>query len=178
MLEKSNHTVMSKSPNKQHHLCFEARPLEGHAKAMDEGRIDPRYDPKVCSKILAEFGWDKDLAKKIWCFGPENTRPNMVVDMCKGVHHLNEIKDSIITAFQWATKEGALTEENLRGIAFEVCDVVLHVVANLKATNKRRQFHKEIERKGYGRKHLFLAATWVTCIANMVHLAQRNLCML
>ncbi len=36
---------------------------------------------------------DEDLAKKIWCFGPDTTEPNMGVDMCKGVQYLNEIKD-------------------------------------------------------------------------------------
>ncbi|VAH97592.1 unnamed protein product [Triticum turgidum subsp. durum] len=84
----------------------------------------------VMSKILSEeFGWDKDLAKKIWCFGPETTGPNMVVDMCKGVQYLNEIKDSVVAGFQWASKEGALCEENMRGICYEVCDVVLHTDA-------------------------------------------------
>ena len=30
--------------------------------------------PQVRSKILSEeFGWDKELAKKIWCFGPDTT---------------------------------------------------------------------------------------------------------
>jgi elongation factor 2 len=73
--------------------------------------------------LAEEFGWDKDLAKKIWCFGPETTGPNMVVDKYKGVQYLNEIKDSVVAAFQWANKEGALAEGNMRGIAFEVCDV-------------------------------------------------------
>jgi elongation factor 2 len=45
--------------------------------------------------------------------------------MCKGVQYLNEIKDSVVAGFQWASKEGALAEENKRGICFEVCDVVL-----------------------------------------------------
>ncbi|KAL6899126.1 hypothetical protein ACP4OV_005784 [Aristida adscensionis] len=131
VLEKSCRTVMSKSPNKHNRLYMEARPLEeGLAEAIDEGRIGPRDDPKVRSKILSEeFGWDKDLAKKIWCFGPETTGPNMVVDMCKGVQYLNEIKDSVVAGFQWASKEGALAEENMRGICFEVCDVVLHADA-------------------------------------------------
>ncbi|CAN6684291.1 unnamed protein product [Malus baccata var. baccata] len=131
VLEKSSRTVMSKSPNKHNRLYMEARPLEeGLPEAIDEGRIGPRDDPKIRSKILAEeFGWDKDLAKKIWCFGPETTGPNMVVDMCKGVQYLNEIKDSVIAGFQWASKEGALAEENMRGICFEVCDVVLHADA-------------------------------------------------
>jgi elongation factor 2 len=131
IFEKSCHTVMSKSPNKHNRLYMEARPMEeGLAEAIDEGRVGPRDDPKVRSKILSdEFGWDKDLAKKIWCFGPETTGPNMVVDMCKGVQYLYEIKDSVVAGFQWASKEGALAEENMRGICFEVCDVVLHVDA-------------------------------------------------
>ncbi|CAK9199324.1 unnamed protein product [Sphagnum troendelagicum] len=89
-------TEMSKSPTKHNHLYFEARPLEeGLAEAIDDGRSGPRDDPKVRSNVLAEeFGWDKDLTKKIWCFGPETTSPNMVVDMCKGVQYWNEIKDS------------------------------------------------------------------------------------
>nr|GLL17579.1 elongation factor 2 [Ipomoea trifida] len=131
VLEKSCRIVMSKSPNKHNRLYMEARPMEeGLAEAIDDGRIGPRDDPKVRSKILSEeFGWDKDLAKKIWCFGPETTGPNMVVDMCKGVQYLNEIKDSVVAGFQWASKEGALAEENMRGICFEVCDVVLHADA-------------------------------------------------
>ncbi len=44
----------------------------------------------------------------LWCFGPETTGPNTVVDMCKGVQYLNEIKDSMVGAFQWASKESAL----------------------------------------------------------------------
>jgi elongation factor 2 len=39
----------------------------------------------------------------------------------KAVQYLNEIKDSCVAAFQWATKEGALAEENMRGCQFEVC---------------------------------------------------------
>ncbi|KAM0944697.1 putative ribosomal protein S5 domain 2-type [Dioscorea sansibarensis] len=131
VLKKSCRTVMSKLPNKHNRLYVEARPMEdGLAEAIDEDRIGPRDDPKVRSKILAEeFGWDKDLAKKIWCFGPKTTGPNMAVDMCKGVQYLNKIKDSVVAGFQWASKEGALAEENMRAICFEICDVVLHADA-------------------------------------------------
>ena len=44
----------------------------------------------------------------------------MLVDMTKGVQYMNEIKDSCIAAFQWASKEGVMAEENMRGIVFEV----------------------------------------------------------
>ena len=53
----------------------QARPLEdGLAEAIDDGKVGPRDDPKLRSKILSEeFGWDKEIAKKIWCFGPDTT---------------------------------------------------------------------------------------------------------
>jgi elongation factor 2 len=68
-------------------------------------------------------------ARKIWCFGPDGTGPNIVVDCTKGVQYLNEIKDSVVAGFQWATKEGVLCEENMRGIRFNIHDVTLHADA-------------------------------------------------
>lgn len=50
-------------------------------------------------------------------------------DITKGVQYLNEIKDSVVAGFQWATKEGALCEENMRGVRFDVHDVTLHADA-------------------------------------------------
>jgi len=69
------------------------------------------------------------LKPKIWCFGPNTDGPNCVVDCTKAVQYLNEIKDSVIAAFQWVTKEGVLTSENMRGIRFNFLDVVLHTDA-------------------------------------------------
>lgn len=63
----------------------------------------------------------QDLAKKIWAFGPDTIGPNLFTDVSKGVQYLNEIKDSCVAAFQWASKEGVLCEENMRGVVFEVC---------------------------------------------------------
>ena len=88
---------------------------EGLAEAIDEGRIGPRDDPKTRGKILSEeFGWDKDQAKKIWCFGPDTTGPNLFTDVTKGVQYLNEIKDSCVAAFQWATKVRTSIEVSLK----------------------------------------------------------------
>jgi elongation factor 2 len=129
--DESDHTCMSKSPNKHNRLYFKANPLEDKLpEAIDEGTVSHKDDPKTRGRYLAEnFGWDKDLSKKIWCFGPDTAGPNMIVDMCKGVQYLSEIKDSCVAAFQWATKEGVLCDESMRGIRFEVHDVVLHTDA-------------------------------------------------
>jgi elongation factor 2 len=50
----------------------------------------------------------------------------MVVDVTKAVQYLNEIKDSFEAAFQWASKEGVMTEENMRGVRLNIHDVTLH----------------------------------------------------
>ena len=106
---------------------------EGLAEAIDEGKVGPRDEPKARSKILVdEFGWDKDLAKKIWCFGPDTTGPNMLTDVTKGVQYLNEIKDSCVAAFQWAAKEGVVCEENMRACVAEV-----HIAATLNLSCQR-----------------------------------------
>ena len=63
-------------------------------------------DPKARARLLSErYEWDPTDGRKIWCFGPEGTGPNMVVDVSKGVQYLNEIKDSVVAGFQWASKE-------------------------------------------------------------------------
>ena len=54
---------------------------------------------------------ERELTWQIWCFGPDGTGPNLLVDTTKGVQYLNEIKDSCVAAFQWATKEGVCAEE-------------------------------------------------------------------
>jgi translation elongation factor EF-G len=89
----------------------------------------------------------------------------MIVDMCKGVHYLNEIKDSVVAGFQWASKEGALAEENMPGICFEVCDVVLHADA----------IHKGVVSDGNKSLYLvfvgwFFLASWTAFRAGQQHL--------
>ena len=76
-----------------------------------------------------KYDYDLTEARKIWCFGPDGTGPNILVDCTKGVQYLNEIKDSVVAGFQWASKEGVLSEENLRGVRFNIFDVTLHADA-------------------------------------------------
>ncbi len=126
--DKSKDTCLSKSPNKHNRLWLTAEPLaDGLSEAIEDGKVTPRDDPKTRARVLSEsYGWDVTEARKIWCFGPETTGPNVLVDATKGVQYLNEIKDSFIAAFQWATKEGVLCEENMRAIKFNIMDVTLH----------------------------------------------------
>lgn len=66
----------------------------------------PRQELKERARYLAEkYDYDVTEARKIWCFGPDGTGSNIVIDVTKGVQYLNEIKDSVVAGFQWATKE-------------------------------------------------------------------------
>ncbi len=68
--------------------------------------MNARDDFKVRGRYLADtYEYDVTEARKIWCFGPDTTGPNIFVDCTKGVQYLNEIKDSVVAGFQWATKE-------------------------------------------------------------------------
>nr|QVU21286.1 translation elongation factor 2 [Salpingoeca llamariensis] len=129
--EESRIMCLSKSPNKHNRLFMKAEPLsEGLAEAIDDEKVSSKQDPKERARYLADnFEWDVGDARKIWCFGPEGTGPNMVVDVSKGVQYLNEIKDSVVAGFQWATKEGVLADEHMRGIRFNIHDVTLHTDA-------------------------------------------------
>jgi elongation factor 2 len=79
-------------------ICY----LNTHA----QGEITARQDCGQRADLLIDkYGYDAREAGNIWCFGPEGTGPNLLIDCTKGVQCLNEIKDGIVAAFQWATRE-------------------------------------------------------------------------
>ena len=75
-------------------------------RVFQQGEVNPRDDFKIRARYLADkYEYDITEARKIWCFGPDTTGPNILMDCTKGVQYLNEIKDSVVAGFQWATKE-------------------------------------------------------------------------
>jgi elongation factor 2 len=129
--EESDQMCLSKSPNKHNRLFMKAVPMpDGLAEDIENGEVNPRDDFKVRGRYLADkYDYDITEARKIWCFGPDTNGPNIMVDCTKGVQYLNEIKDSCVAGFQWASKEGVLCDENLRAVRFNLYDVALHADA-------------------------------------------------
>jgi len=129
--EESDRMCLSKSPNKHNRLFMRACQMpDDLCTDIDKGDVTPRQEMKERARYLAEkYDYDVTEARKIWAFGPEGTGPNMVIDCSKGVQYLNEIKDSVVAGFQWASKEGVLCEENMRGVRFNIHDVSLHADA-------------------------------------------------
>jgi len=128
---KSSQTCLAKSANKHNRLFVEAEPLSPElCIAIDDGIIKPGTDAKVMGRTLAdEYGWDVTEARKIWAFGPDGTGPNLFVDTTKGVNYLAEIKESVVGGFAWASQNGPLCEEQMRGTRYNLMDVVLHADA-------------------------------------------------
>merc|ERR1712096_593062 len=129
--EESSIMCLSKSPNKHNRLFMKAVPMpDGLAEDIDDGKVNPRDDFKIRGRYLADtYEYDITEARKIWCFGPDTNGPNLMIDCTKGVQYLNEIKDSVVAGFQWASKEGVLCDENLRACRFNLYDVALHADA-------------------------------------------------
>jgi elongation factor 2 len=130
---ESSQVALAKSPNKHNRLYLKCEPLGDELTTDIEDKkaeMDPRYDAKLRGRYLADtYGWDIGEARKIWAYGPDGTGPNLLVDATKAVQYLNEIKESFVGGFAWATSEGPLTGETVRGVKFNVLDVTLHADA-------------------------------------------------
>jgi len=129
--EESSIMCLSKSPNKHNRLFMKATCMpDGLPEDIDNGDVSNKQDFKIRGRYLADkYDYDITEARKIWCFGPDTMGPNLLIDCTKGVQYLNEIKDSVVAGFQWATKEGVLCDENMRGARFNIYDVTLHTDA-------------------------------------------------
>jgi elongation factor 2 len=120
---------LAKSANKLNRIYITAEPLSEELTGdLESGKVSMTDDVKSRSKYLQEHhSWDADEARKIWALGPgEGTGTNILVDCTKGVDYLNDVKDYIVDAFQLATRNGVLAEEAMRGIRFNIVDIVLH----------------------------------------------------
>lgn len=131
---ESTEMAMSKSPNKHNRLYLKAAAMPDELqKDIEEGRfIAAPKDAKVQAREIAEkYGYDSEEVggKRLWGFGPEGTGANWFIDATRAVQYLSEIKDSVNAGFQWATKNGPLCNEQVRGVIFRIFDVTLHADA-------------------------------------------------
>merc|ERR1712038_1000457 len=124
----SSQTCLSKSPNKHNRIYLTAEPMSDElCQAIEDGKAGHQAEMKERVKLFKEkYEWSDTEARKIWCWGPETDGPNVVVDTTQAVQYLLEIKEHVTSAFQWASKEGPLCDENMRAIRFNLMDVTLH----------------------------------------------------
>jgi elongation factor 2 len=88
--DESSQMCLSKSPNKHNRLFMKAHPLGDElTDEIEKGTCGPKTESKERTRTLVDkYEWDKTDTTKIWCFGPDVTGPNILVDVAKGVQFL------------------------------------------------------------------------------------------
>lgn len=127
--DASSIQCLSKSANKHNRLFCKGAGLgdELVSDIEEQKGGHAEEDPKIRARFLADkYEWDVNEAKKIWSYGPDGKGPNVIVDITKGVQNMAEMKDSFIAAWQWATREGVLCDETLRGVRINIEDMTMH----------------------------------------------------
>ena len=117
---------MIKSPNKHNRLYVFAEPLkEELVQDVESGKDkkDSDYFKVTSRTFIDKYEWEQHDAKKLWVFVPEQSGSSFLVYKTKAVQYLNEIRDSMESAFQNVAKEGVLAEESLRRVRFNIQDV-------------------------------------------------------
>ncbi|PKI82501.1 hypothetical protein MVES1_003448 [Malassezia vespertilionis] len=114
------------TPNKRNKLTVIAEPLEsGIAEDIERHAIDVHLPLRQLAKVFQErYGWDALAARNIWAFGPDVHGPNIFIDDTLpdevDKKQLYLVREYIKQGFQWATREGPLCDEPIRGIKFRL----------------------------------------------------------
>ncbi|HEX54585.1 MAG: elongation factor EF-2 [Candidatus Altiarchaeales archaeon] len=118
--------VEGKSPNKHNKFYISVEPLEEKVyRAIISGEISEgrRKDrSKDIRAKLVELGMDREEAKRVI----DVYRGNIMVDMTKGIQHLDEVMELMLDAFEMAMDSGPLAKEPVTRVKVKLVDAVLH----------------------------------------------------
>lgn len=118
--------VEGKSPNKHNKFYILVEPLEPaiHTAIVDgeikEGRRKDRS--KDIRAQLVELGMDNEEAKRVI----DIYRGNVMVDLTKGIQHLDEVMELMLDAFEQVMVKGPLAAEPMSSIKVVLDDATLH----------------------------------------------------
>ena len=119
-----------KTPNKQNRMWCTCEPIgEELCREIEEGNLGHVEHGESGNNILVDkYHWDAEESKNIWEVGPEGYGPNALCNEIEEfkVIGLSEVKYSISKGFQWATREGVIMQENIRGVRFNLVDLIRH----------------------------------------------------
>lgn len=108
-----------------------AEPLdEGLAERLEAGKVKLDWDKRKLGRFFQnQYGWDLLSSRSVWAFGDSPTcGTNILMDdtLPSEVDKqlLDSCRSSIVQGFQWATREGPLCEEPVRGSKIKILDAV------------------------------------------------------
>ncbi|CDR41673.1 CYFA0S07e04896g1_1 [Cyberlindnera fabianii] len=126
VVDSSFTKVTIRSQNEQNSITIIAEPLEEDlARDLETGKLQTSQ-PRINKTLRDVYGWDSLAARSLWSFGPDSSTPNALLDdtLTDEVDKpmLTQMKDAIVQGFQWAVREGPLTDEPIRGVKFKIID--------------------------------------------------------
>ncbi|MEM1782374.1 MAG: elongation factor EF-2 [Nanopusillaceae archaeon] len=127
-VSKPSQVYEGKSPNKHNKIYIQVEPLpyEIYQKMKEyirEGKLpDGRIKKEDVWKVLAEIGLDKEEARRVQMI----YNGNLFIDMTRGIVHLPEVIESIITAFKEVMDRGPIAWEPCVMLKVKLIDAVLH----------------------------------------------------
>mmetsp|Transcript_49240 Transcript_49240/g.119336 ORF Transcript_49240/g.119336 Transcript_49240/m.119336 type:complete len:1086 (-) Transcript_49240:76-3333(-) len=133
VIDTSSLKCFAETANKKNKLTFIAEPLdEGMAERLETGKVKiNEWEPRKVGRFFqSQYGWDLLSSRSVWAFGDSPTcGTNLLMDdtlpseVDKNL--LNSCKSSIVLGFQWATREGPLCEEPVRGTKLKILEATL-----------------------------------------------------
>ena len=132
VVETSSLKCFAETANKRNKLTFIAEPMDdGLAEQLEAGKVDLNWEKKKLGRFFqTKYNWDLLSSRSVWAFGDSPTHgTNILMDdtlpseVDKAL--LNSCRSSIVQGFQWATREGPLCEEPVRGTKIKILDVTL-----------------------------------------------------
>ncbi len=117
--------AMAKSPNKHSRFWVQVEPLEEDViELMEKGELFEGMGRKRIDNVLREeAGWSAKEARNVWAL---EEHKNILLDMTKGIQYLRDVKETVNSGFRWATKNGPLSDEPIRGVKVKLLDAKLH----------------------------------------------------
>ena len=117
--------AMAKSPNKHSKFWVQVLPLEQNVvDLMESGDLfEAMGNKRITESLRNDAGWSAQEAKNVWAL---EEHKNILVDLTKGIQYLRESKETVSSGFRWATKNGPLCDEPIRGVKVKLLDAKLH----------------------------------------------------
>lgn len=127
VIETSSLRCFAETTNKKNKLTLIAEPLEeGLPADIELGKISLEWEDKKAIRnwFSQNYQWDIMATRGLWAFGPGRRGPNVLVNdtLPQEVDQqaLNSVKDFVVQGFDWASREGPLCEEPIRGVKFKI----------------------------------------------------------
>ena len=128
--ETSSLKCFSETTNRKNKLSFIAEPMDdGLAEQIETGKVKlHQWDARKTGRYFqSQYNWDLLSSRSVWAFGDSPTNgPNMLLDDTLPSEVDKELllscKSSIVQGFQWASREGPLCEEPVRGTKIKILD--------------------------------------------------------